>query len=44
MSHSFLAGIVVGLLTGGFVGTLVVAFVAAASERSLRVRGKRSRA
>jgi hypothetical protein len=41
MSNTFLAGIFIGLLLGGFIATLAVALVAAASERSPRAPGDR---
>ena len=33
MSYTFLAGILIGLLVGGFVATLAMALVAAGSEQ-----------
>jgi hypothetical protein len=33
MSNTFLAGILVGLLMGGFIGTLAIALVAAGSAQ-----------
>lgn len=42
MNNNFLAGMLIGLVMGGFIGTLAIAFVAAGAEkRSHRARKPR---
>lgn len=41
VTDGFAAGIVIGLLMGGFIGTLAVALVVSSSERFPRARRKR---
>ena len=40
MSNNFLAGILIGLVMGGFIGTLAMAFVAAGSEKRVPSRSE----
>jgi hypothetical protein len=44
MNNNFLAGMLIGLVMGGFIGTLAIAFVAAGAEkRSIALESPDSR-